>query len=98
MGRFGSFSTFGEGERRYFDVKTTSLDMHIRPLTIGSVFAVKKPGQMDGVSTLSPVPQHEGLAAFKVLLPFGGCAPPAQRVEQFNGIRSRFAVQPRLTK
>src|SRR3954453_19328422 len=94
FGRFGNFSTFGEGVRRYFNVQTKSLDMHIRPSTIGAAFAVEKPGHMDGVRTLSfQFYHHEGFAAFKVFLTFGGSAPPPQRVEQFNVIRSRFALE-----
>src|SRR5437763_4153421 len=53
FGRFGNFSAFGEGDNRYFNVQTRSLDMHVRGATIGSVFAVEKPGHMDGVKTLS---------------------------------------------
>jgi hypothetical protein len=52
FGRFGNFSSFGEGESRYFNVKTKSFGMHIRPSTIGSVFAVERPGHMDGINTL----------------------------------------------
>jgi putative heme iron utilization protein len=92
FGRFGNFSSFGEGESRYFNVQTRSLDMHIRPTTIGSVFAVEKPGHMDGVNTLSFQFYHrDGAAAFKVFLTFGGSAPPPQRVEQFKMLRDRFA-------
>jgi len=84
FGRFGNFSSFGEGEGRYFNVQTKSLDMHIRPATIGSVFAVEKPGHMDGVNTLSFQFYHrDGFAAFKV-----------HRVEQFDMIRRRFAITP----
>ena len=53
FGRFGNFSSFGESDHRYFNVQTKSLDMHIRPATIAAVFAVEKPGHMDGVRTLS---------------------------------------------
>lgn len=93
FGRFGNFSSFGEGDHRYFNVQTKSLDMHIRPATIGSAFAVEKPGHMDGVNTLSFQFYHrDGYAAFKVFLTFGGSAPPAHRVEQFRTLRERFAV------
>ena len=95
FGRFGNFSSFGEGEGRYFNVQTKSLDMHIRPATIGSMFAVEKPGHMDGVNTLSFQFYHrDGFAAFKVFLTFGGAAPPPHRVEQFDAIRRRFAITP----
>jgi putative heme iron utilization protein len=92
FGRFGNFSSFGAGADRYFNVQTRSLDMHIRPSTISAVFAVEKPGHMDGVNTLSFQFFHvEGFAAFKVFLTFGGSAPPPQRVEQFNALRTQFA-------
>ena len=93
FGRFGNFSTFGEGDNRYFNVQTRSLDMHIRPATIGAVFAVEKPGHMDGVNTLSFQFYHrEGYAAFKVFLTFGGSAPPPHRLEQFAALSARFAA------
>lgn len=105
FGRFGNFSSFGEGERRYFNVQSKSLDMHIRPATIGKVYAVRKPGHLDGVETLSFQFFHrEGFAAFKVFLTFGGSAPPPRRVEQFEALVRRFRLrdeggdQPRLTK
>lgn len=92
FGRFGNFSSFGEGDNRYFNVQTKTLDMHIRPAMIGSVFAVEKPGHMDGVNTLSFQFYHrDGYAAFKVFLTFGGSAPPPHRIQQFNTIRARFA-------
>ena len=94
FGRFGNFSTFGEGDGRYFNVQTKSLDMHLRPATLGAVFAVEKPGHMDGVNTLSFQFYHrEGFAAFKVFLTFGGSAPPPKRVEQFQALRGRFALR-----
>ena len=87
FGRFGNFSTFGE----YFNVQTKSLDMHIRPAAIGAIFAVEKPGHMDGVNTLSfQFYDKGGAAAFKVFLTFGGSAPSAERVGQFNELRERF--------
>jgi putative heme iron utilization protein len=91
FGRFGNFSSFGEGENRYFNVQTKSLDMHIRPATLGAAFAVEKPGHMDGVNTLSFQFYHrDGFAAFKVFLTFGGAAPPPQRVAQFSALREKF--------
>jgi putative hemin transport protein len=50
FGTFGNFSTFGE----YFNVQSKTIDMHVRPAQIGAIFAVEKPGHMDGVNTLSP--------------------------------------------
>ena len=87
FGRFGNFSTFGE----YFNVQTKDLDMHVRFAQLAAAFAVEKPGHMDGVNTLSfQFYGRDGAAAFKVFLTFGGKAPPAEKVAQFNEIRERF--------
>lgn len=87
FGQFGNFSTFGE----YFNVQTKNLDMHIRPSTLGAVFAVEKPGHLDGVNTLSfQFYEKSGSAAFKVFLTFGGSAPPAEKIERFSELRERF--------
>ena len=48
FGQFGGFSTMGP----FFNVQTKTLDMHIRPEQIAAVFAVEKPGHLDGVTTL----------------------------------------------
>ena len=48
-GQFGGFSTSGE----FFNVQTDTLDMHIRWQHLASVFAVEKPGHMDGMATRS---------------------------------------------
>lgn len=87
FGTFGNFSTFGD----YFNVQTKTIDMHVRAGQIGSIFAVEKPGHMDGVNTLSfQFYDRAGSAAFKVFLTFGGSTPKPQRVEQFNDLRDRF--------
>ena len=46
-GQFGGFSTAGE----FFNIQTDSLDMHIRWQQLAAVFAVVKPGHMDGTAT-----------------------------------------------
>src|SRR4030081_3826370 len=48
-GQFGGFSTTGE----FFNVQTDSLDMHIRWPQLATVFALQKPGHMDGHPTHS---------------------------------------------
>src|SRR6516164_8012933 len=48
-GQFGGFTTAGE----FFNVQTDTLDMHIRWQQLGAVFAVEKPGHMDGMATCS---------------------------------------------
>jgi putative hemin transport protein len=87
FGEFGNFSTWGE----FFNVQTRSLDMHIRFKRLAAVFAVQKPGHMDGVNTLSfQFFDQRGTAAFKVFLTFGGDAPTPERIQQFVQIRDRF--------
>jgi putative heme iron utilization protein len=68
-GQFGGFSTAGE----FFNVQTESLDMHIRWQQLAAMFAVEKPGHMDGTGTRSfQFFDQTGAAAFKVFLNFGG--------------------------
>lgn len=90
FGEFGNFSTWGD----FFNVQTKSLDMHIRSSQLASVFAVQKPGHMDGVNTLSfQFFDQRGTSAFKVFLTFGGNAPTPERIKQFTDIRDRFRKQ-----
>lgn len=87
FGQFGNFSTWGE----YFNVQTKSLDMHVRFAQLAAVFAVEKPGHLDGVNTLSfQFFDKQGNAAFKVFVTFGGANPPPEKVEQFRSARDRF--------
>lgn len=89
FGQFGNFSTWGD----FFNVQTKSLDMHIRHKELAAVFAVQKPGHMDGVNTLSfQFFDKRGTSAFKVFLTFGGNAPTPERVKQFVDIRDRFVL------
>ena len=85
-GQFGGFSTTGE----FFNVQTKSLDMHIRWKEIGAVFAVEKPGHLDGKKTLSfQFFDRAGHSAFKVFLSFGASTPP-ERAERFLQVRENF--------
>jgi len=87
FGQFGNFSTFGE----YFNVQTSSLDMHIRFCALSAAFAVRKPGHMDGVDTLSvQFFDAAGAAAFKVFLTFGSKAPSPERQAHFDQIIANF--------
>ena len=87
FGQFGNFSTWGD----YFNVQTKSLDMHIRHKELSAVFAVRKPGHMDGVETLSvQFYDRQGVASFKVFFTFGGTAPSKEVWERFNDICARF--------
>jgi len=85
-GQFGSFSKTGP----FFNVQTSSLDMHLRWQELGAAFAVEKPGHMDGISTLSfQFYDQAGAAGFKVFLNFGepiSCA----KAELFARLRARF--------
>jgi putative hemin transport protein len=89
VGQFGGFTTWGE----FFNVQTSSLDMHIRWPELGSVFAVEKRSHMnDEVTTLSvQFFDRAGQSAFKVFLNFGG-RPSEERRRQFHDLRARFAL------
>jgi putative heme iron utilization protein len=90
FGQFGNFSTFGE----YLNVQTKTMDMHIRHAELAAAFAVKKPGHLDGVNTLSvQFYDRSGAAAFKVFLTFGGSAPPAETVARFAVLREEFRLR-----
>ena len=85
-GPFGGFSTVGE----FFNVQTESLDMHIRWRQLAAMFAVVKPGHMDGTATCSfQFFDQAGAAAFKVFLNFGGPIPP-KREARFVELRDKF--------
>jgi putative heme utilization carrier protein HutX len=85
-GQFGGFSTAGE----FFNVQTDTLDMHIRWEQLAAVFAVEKPGHMDGVATRSiQFFDTTGAAALKVFLNFGGQIAP-ERQARFEELRKRL--------
>ena len=85
-GQFGGFSTAGE----FFNVQTDTLDMHIRWQQLGAVFAVEKPGHMDGTATRSfQFFDQTGTAAFKVFLNFEGPIQPEREV-LFIELRKKF--------
>lgn len=90
FGQFGNFSTSGT----FFNVQTSSIDMHIRYKNLGSAFAVEKPGHMDGFKTISFLFfDKNGNSAFKVFLSFGSKAPTAEREAQFQAIRDKFRLE-----
>ena len=85
-GQFGGFSTAGE----FFNVQTETLDMHIRWQQLAAVFAVEKPGHMDGMATRSiQFFDQAGAAALKVFLNFGGPLSP-EREAWFTEVRKKF--------
>jgi putative hemin transport protein len=85
-GMFGGFSTAGE----FFNVQTDTLDMHIRWQQLAAVFAVEKPGHMDGMATRSlQFFDQTGAAALKIFLNFGGPLSP-EREAWFIDVRKKF--------
>jgi len=85
-GQFGGFSTTAE----FFNVQTDTLDMHIRWRELATVFAVEKPGHIDGTATRSfQFFDQTGAAALKVFLNFGGPIQP-DREAQFIELRAKF--------
>ncbi len=94
VGEFGGFSVWEE----FFNVQSSSLDLHIRWPRLGNVFAVEKPSHMDGGRTLSiQFFDDQGHSAIKVFLNFGGKLTP-EKQEQFTHFKDRFrrsnGVQP----
>ncbi len=74
----------------FFNVQTSSVDMHIRWREIGAIFAVEKPGHLDGRKTLSfQFFDRSGHAAFKVFLGFRAMI-PAEKEAQFVQVREEF--------
>jgi putative heme iron utilization protein len=89
-GAFGHFSDWGG----YFNVQTSSLDMHIRNDAVAAVFAVEKPSHMDGIMVQSfQFYSAQGSAAFKVFLSFGGSEAPADRQRRYAELRAHYARQ-----
>jgi len=85
-GEFGGFSTVGE----FFNVQTSSLDLHVRYERLGWAFAVEKPGHLNGQPTLSvQFFDRKGDSALKVFLNFGG-RPTKEREEWFRSVKERF--------
>src|SRR3954452_3635825 len=85
-GQFGGFSTTGE----FFNVQTETLDLHLRWKELAAVFAVEKPGHMDGTATRSiQFFDRAGAAALKVFLNFGSPL-AAEREAWFSEMRNQF--------
>jgi putative hemin transport protein len=88
-GQFGGFTKTGP----FFNVQTPTLDLHIRWQELGAVFAVEKPGHLNGINTLSiQFYDRTGAAAFKVFLNFGE-AVGAERMTAFAQMRERFKIE-----
>jgi putative heme iron utilization protein len=64
--------------------------MHIRWKQLAAVFAVEKPGHMDGTATRSfQFFDQTGAAALKIFLNFGGPIRPEQQA-QFVELQTKF--------
>jgi putative hemin transport protein len=88
-GQFGGFSKAGE----FFNVQTDTLDLHIRWEQLAAIFAVEKPGHMDGMATRSiQFFDQTGDAALKIFLNFGGPIQP-EREDWFIDVRTRFKAR-----
>lgn len=87
-GQFGKFTN----SHGFLNVRTASLDMHIRGWELASVFAFRKPSHLDGHESLSfQFFDRRGQAAFKVFLNFGGHAPAPALLETYERLLRQFA-------
>ncbi|NWG06031.1 MAG: heme degradation protein [Chloroflexi bacterium] len=89
FGRFGKFWV----KDGFLNIRTGSLDMHIRGWELASVFAFRKPSHLDKHEALSfQFFDRRGTAAFKVFLNFGG-VPSPEVTEQYDRLVEMFAVK-----
>lgn len=73
FGQFGKFTN----KDGFLNVRTDSLDMHIRGWELASIFAFRKPSHLDQYESLSfQFFDRSGNAAFKVFLHFGAATHP----------------------
>ncbi len=87
---FGQFGNFTNSDG-FLNIRTKSLDMHIRSWELDSVFAFRKPSHLDGIESLSfQFFDRQGAAAFKVFLNFGGKVPAPEMVEKHNALINQF--------
>ncbi len=90
FGRFGKFWV----KDGFLNVRTESLDMHIRGWELASVFAFRKPSHLDKHEVLSfQFFDKHGDAAFKVFLNFDEGNPASDLEEQYNRLIEMFAVR-----
>ena len=88
---FGQFGGFNNAQG-FLNVRSKSLDMHIRGWELASVFAFRKPSHLDGHEALSfQFFDQRGNSAFKVFLNFGNKAPAPELMEKYNNLIERFA-------
>ena len=90
FGQFGGFSN----AQGFLNVRSKSLDMHIRGWELASVFAFRKPSHLDKHESLSfQFFDKRGNSAFKVFLNFGGKDPAPELNQAYNELIERFAKQ-----
>ena len=88
---FGQFGKFTRSDG-FLNVRTKTLDMHIRSWELASVFAFRKPSHLDGHESLSfQCFDRRGSAAFKVFLNFGGHDPGPELLEKYDNFIERFS-------
>lgn len=87
---FGQFGKFFNKDG-FLNIRTETLDMHIRGWELASVFAFRKPSHLDKHESLSfQFFDRRGNAAFKVFLNFGGSEPTPDLVEKYNELIEKF--------
>lgn len=87
FGQFGGFSN----AHGFLNVRSKSLDMHIRGWELASVFAFRKPSHLDKHESLSfQFFDRRGNAAFKVFLNFGGKEPTLELKSTYNTLIEQF--------
>ncbi|MBC7876290.1 MAG: hypothetical protein H7Y59_03890 [Anaerolineales bacterium] len=90
---FGQFGKFFNKDG-FLNIRTDSLDMHIRGWELASVFAFKKPSHLDKHESLSfQFYDRRGNSAFKVFLNFGGHDPSPELMQTYNELIQKFAKQ-----
>lgn len=87
---FGQIGKFTNTDG-FLNVRTQSLDMHIRSWELAAVFAFRKPSHLDGHESLSfQFFDRRGNAAFKVFLNFGGKDPAPELVQTYTQLIENF--------
>lgn len=87
FGQFGGFSN----KDGFLNVRSKSLDMHIRSWELASVFAFRKPSHLDKHESLSiQFFDRRGSAAFKVFLNFGGKDPAPELMQTYEELIANF--------
>lgn len=86
---FGQFGKFFNKDG-FLNIRTETLDMHIRGWELASVFAFKKPSHLDKHESLSfQFYDRRGNSAFKVFLNFDK-APTPELTAQYNQLIQKF--------